>query len=290
MCEWSASSAGSPRCSRRSLALRLRRRHGRTQHGRTKNRPHRSPAARVIRDTYHDLQRRRLSRPDQRSLSSGRESLGLKVLIAQQTRPPPLAFSEPSACRRHGDQARVQLRHYVDPKTGDVYSVTTDTVDHMVVFPRDAKGNVRTMRGFAPPHGTFGIAVDEVKQEMSITVQHDHAVVTTRRTPRTSTIHPPAPGRPHPLGPTRTASRLTPRTSCCLSPITAPVTRRRRTPRRYACPLAQKPRHRGGPPAPAPLLRPRSRSTPCRQRRHPPHSRHPGPPRPCSMARHALHR
>ncbi len=71
---------------------------------------------------------------------------------------------------------------YVDPKTGEIYSVNNDTVDTMVVFSRQAEGNVTPDRQLHTPHGTYGIAVDEEHQELFLTVQHDSAVVVYRKT------------------------------------------------------------------------------------------------------------
>lgn len=66
---------------------------------------------------------------------------------------------------------------YVDQKNGDIYAVNNDTVDTLVIFSRKAQGDVPPDRELHTPHGTFGIAVDEERQELFLTVQHDHAVV-----------------------------------------------------------------------------------------------------------------
>ena len=71
---------------------------------------------------------------------------------------------------------------YIDPKNGDIYAVNNDTVDTLVVFSGQAKGDVRPERELHTPHGTFGIAVDEERQEFLLTVQHDSAVVTFEKT------------------------------------------------------------------------------------------------------------
>jgi DNA-binding beta-propeller fold protein YncE len=71
---------------------------------------------------------------------------------------------------------------YIDPQNGDIYAVNNDTVDRLVIFSRQAKGNVPPDREVQTPHGTFGIAVDEEHQELLLTVQHDSAVVTYRKT------------------------------------------------------------------------------------------------------------
>src|SRR3990172_6122904 len=54
---------------------------------------------------------------------------------------------------------------YVDQATGDIYAVNNDTVDRLVIFSRQAKGNVAPDRIIRTPHTTYGIAVDEPHQE-----------------------------------------------------------------------------------------------------------------------------
>ena len=66
---------------------------------------------------------------------------------------------------------------YIDPKNGDIYAVNNDTVDTLVIFSRDQKGNVPPKRELVTPHGTFGIAVDEGAQELYMTVQHENLVI-----------------------------------------------------------------------------------------------------------------
>jgi len=70
---------------------------------------------------------------------------------------------------------------YIDPKTGNIYAVNNDTVDTLVIFDRNAKGNVPPTRELYTPHGTFGIGVDEAAEEMFLTLQHDSAMVVFRK-------------------------------------------------------------------------------------------------------------
>jgi DNA-binding beta-propeller fold protein YncE len=71
---------------------------------------------------------------------------------------------------------------YIDPKTLDMYVVNNDTQDWLAIFSKNAQGNVPPDRVLAVPHGTFGIAVDEEKQELFLTVQHNNEVVVYRKT------------------------------------------------------------------------------------------------------------
>lgn len=96
--------------------------------------------------------------------------------------PPQASMTEPKR-RIGGPLTKVEFNCglYVDPKTGEIYSVPNDTVDTLVIFGRDARGNVAPDRQLATPHGTYGIAVDETKQEMFLTVQHSNSVVVYRK-------------------------------------------------------------------------------------------------------------
>ena len=70
---------------------------------------------------------------------------------------------------------------YIDPANGDIYAVNNDTIDTLVIFSRQAVGDVKPDRELHTPHGTFGIAVDEEKQELFLTVQHDNAIVVYKK-------------------------------------------------------------------------------------------------------------
>ncbi len=70
---------------------------------------------------------------------------------------------------------------YVDPGSGDIYSVNGDTNNVMSVFSREARGNVEADRALHTPHRTLGIVVDEEAQELFITLNHAPAVVVYRK-------------------------------------------------------------------------------------------------------------
>src|SRR5437667_7079391 len=70
---------------------------------------------------------------------------------------------------------------YIDPKTGDIYSVNNDTLDTLSIFSRNARGNVHPDRTLHTPHGTYGIAVNEETQELYLTIQHQNAIVVHRK-------------------------------------------------------------------------------------------------------------
>jgi len=78
-----------------------------------------------------------------------------------------------------GHQTKIEFNCalYFDPKTGDIYSVNNDTLDTMVIFDRQARGDVPPTRELKTPHRTYGIAADEETQELYITVQDPPMVV-----------------------------------------------------------------------------------------------------------------
>jgi len=98
------------------------------------------------------------------------------------TTPPAARLTEPKRIIA-GLKTKIEFQCglYIDPKTGNIYAVNNDTVDTLVIFDRNAKGDVPPTRELHTPHGTFGIAVDEAAEEMFLTVQHDSAMVVFRK-------------------------------------------------------------------------------------------------------------
>lgn len=76
---------------------------------------------------------------------------------------------------------RVQSGVYIDQTNGDIYAPSNDTVDTLVVFPHGANGDAKPKRALHTPHGTFGIAMHEGRNEMFLTTQHDSSVVVFRK-------------------------------------------------------------------------------------------------------------
>jgi hypothetical protein len=70
---------------------------------------------------------------------------------------------------------------YIDPKTLEVYVTNNDTQDWMPVFSREARGDVAPDRLLATPHQAWGIAADEMRQELYLTVQSAGAVIVYRK-------------------------------------------------------------------------------------------------------------
>lgn len=96
--------------------------------------------------------------------------------------PPGARLTEPKrVIGGHETKVEFNCGLYIDPKTGDIYSVNNDTLDTLSIFSRKASGNVHPDRTLHTPHGTYGIAVNEEAQELYLTVQHQNAVVVHRK-------------------------------------------------------------------------------------------------------------
>ena len=92
--------------------------------------------------------------------------------------PPNATMTEPKrVIGGHDTKVEFNCGLYVDPESGDIYSVNNDTIDTMVVFSRNARGNVAPDRELHTPHRTWGIAVDERSQELFLTVEHPPTVI-----------------------------------------------------------------------------------------------------------------
>jgi DNA-binding beta-propeller fold protein YncE len=81
----------------------------------------------------------------------------------------------------HNTYTEMLCGSYIDPKTLDVYVTNNDTQDWMPMFSREARGDVKPDRLLATPHQTWGIAADEMRQELYLTVQGSAAVVVYRK-------------------------------------------------------------------------------------------------------------
>ena len=70
---------------------------------------------------------------------------------------------------------------YVDPPTGEIYVINNDTVHNTTIYGRSAEGDAPPDREFVSPYGNFGAAVDESRQEMYLTLQHNSAIMVYKK-------------------------------------------------------------------------------------------------------------
>jgi 6-phosphogluconolactonase (cycloisomerase 2 family) len=106
-----------------------------------------------------------------------------RVFNRQDSTPAGVELTQPKRLVQ-GDKTSLQFNNglYVDPKNGDIYSVESDTGDKMVVFPRDADGNVAPKRILNTPHRVYNVAVDEARGELFVTVEYPPEIVVYRKT------------------------------------------------------------------------------------------------------------
>lgn len=137
---------------------------------------------RVIRDTYATWSAIAVDLNSNEVYLQDENLFGVKVFNRLDNTPASAAFTEPKRVLGGLDtKLEFNCGLYIDPTSGDMYSVNNDTVDTMVVFPRGAEGNLEPMRELHTPHRTYGIAVDEAAQELFLAVQYPPEVVVYRK-------------------------------------------------------------------------------------------------------------
>ena len=82
-----------------------------------------------------------------------------------------------------GNKTDVQFNScvYVDPASGDVYSVENDIGDVIVTFAHDATGDVEPKNKLKVTHRAFAMAIDEEAQELFLSVQYPPQVAVYRK-------------------------------------------------------------------------------------------------------------
>jgi hypothetical protein len=66
---------------------------------------------------------------------------------------------------------------YIDPFSGDIYTVNGDTANYLTVWSHEQKGNSVPDRTINTPHRGFAVAVDEQAKELFLTIESPPAVV-----------------------------------------------------------------------------------------------------------------
>ena len=140
------------------------------------------PPVRTIRDTYPIYSSIAVDTQFNEVVLQDTNLFGIKVFNRLENTPATVDSSKPIRVIE-GEKTDLEYNNglYVDPKNGDIYSVASDTADNMIVFPRDAKGDVPPARLLKTPHRNFATAVDEEKSEVFITIQYPPKVVVYRK-------------------------------------------------------------------------------------------------------------
>ncbi|MBI3941041.1 MAG: hypothetical protein HY315_09415 [Acidobacteria bacterium] len=140
------------------------------------------PPVRVIKDRYASPSSVAVDVANNEVVATDESLFQILAYNRLDNTPAKAAMTEPKRILG-GSKTKIEFQCglYVDPQNGDVYAVNNDTINTLVIFSRNAKGNVEPDRALRTPHGTFGIAVDEEKQELFLTSQHHNAVIVFRK-------------------------------------------------------------------------------------------------------------
>jgi 6-phosphogluconolactonase (cycloisomerase 2 family) len=132
---------------------------------------------RVIKDPFPAFSAVGVDIPWNEVIATDENNFQILVYDREENTPPESIAKPKRSISGSLTEIEFQCGLYIDQGTGDIYSVNNDTKDSMVIFSRKASGNVPPDRWLRTPHGTFGIAVDERRNELFLTVQHDSAIV-----------------------------------------------------------------------------------------------------------------
>ena len=140
------------------------------------------PAARIMRDPSAAFSGIAIDLKHNEVVMTDENNFALMSYDRLENTPPNAKLSEPKRMIQ-GMEAYLEYNCsvYVDPETGDIYSVNNDTLNWLTVFNRDVKGNMPPTRKLRAPHTVYGIAVDEERKEMLLADQDDHAVVVYKK-------------------------------------------------------------------------------------------------------------
>ena len=137
---------------------------------------------RVIKDQYPSFSAVAINAEENMLVVTDENLFQILEYDRRENTPPQARLTEPKRIiSGPNTRAEMMCGVYIDPVTKEVYVVNNDTQNWLPVFGRDARGNATPTRYLAAPHGTFGIAVDEEKQQMFMTVQHQNSIVVYRK-------------------------------------------------------------------------------------------------------------
>jgi DNA-binding beta-propeller fold protein YncE len=179
MCEWAPASANLP------LSLALRQESGPREappSEAARNEASKRKPVRTLKDPYPGYSSVAVDPLRNEVVMTDESLFSILVYDRMENTPPKARMSEPKRMLQGvHTEIEFQCGIYIDPASGDIYSVNNDTMDKLIIFPHQASGDAPPARMLKTPHSTYGIAVDEKSQEMFITVQDDSAVIVFRK-------------------------------------------------------------------------------------------------------------
>jgi DNA-binding beta-propeller fold protein YncE len=107
---------------------------------------------------------------------------GIKIFNRTDNTPPNSESTTPKRVIQ-GDATRCEYNAglSIDTTTGEIYSVSLDTQDNVIVFGSGASGNIAPIRILRTPHRNFASGVDDEKQELYVTIQYPPKVVVYKK-------------------------------------------------------------------------------------------------------------
>jgi 6-phosphogluconolactonase (cycloisomerase 2 family) len=142
----------------------------------------RAPEFRTLADTYPTYTSVGVNLETDEVFLQDNNLWSTRVFNRLDSTPPGAAMTQPKRMIQ-GLKSHIQYNNgiYIDPKNGDIYSVESDTGDRMVVFARDAQGDVVPKRELHTIHRAYAMTIDEEKQELYITVEYPPKILVYRK-------------------------------------------------------------------------------------------------------------
>jgi 6-phosphogluconolactonase (cycloisomerase 2 family) len=142
----------------------------------------REPQFRALADTYPTYTSVAVNLDTDEVLLQDNNLWSTRVFNRLDNTPPRAAMTQPKRIIQ-GLKSHIQYNNgiYIDPNNGDIYSVESDTGDRMVVFARDAQGDVVPKRELHTIHRAYAMTIDEEKQELYITVEYPPKILVYRK-------------------------------------------------------------------------------------------------------------
>ncbi len=130
------------------------------------------PPTRVIKDPYPTFSAVAVDMKNNEIILQDENLFQIMSYDGDTNTPPTAALSEPKrVIGGHHTKIEFNCGLYVDPESGDIYSVNNDTIDTLVIFSREVRGDMPPTRELRTPHRTYGIDVNEATDELFMTIQ-----------------------------------------------------------------------------------------------------------------------
>lgn len=140
------------------------------------------PPVRTIRDSYPIYSSVAVDPVRDEVVLQDTNIFGIKIFNRTDNTPPRSESTTPKRVIQ-GDATHCEYNAglSVDTKTGEIYSVSLDTQDNVIVFGSGASGDVAPIRILRTPHRNFASGVDDEKQELYVTIQYPPKVVVYKK-------------------------------------------------------------------------------------------------------------